>query len=276
MSKLILCSGERTKRPYVFGSAGTRIYSIEELCYYLYHNVYLIEEEMFSMDLFEWIETELKLKERAQKLKQLKQQKADIKTIVAVILCSADYYTETEIKGMLRVLDEVIGMPTIKRNCIKANKLLKNKQYKEAAAEYERIINSSDINEITPEEYGDIYHNLAVAKVNVTGLKEASKLFLKAYERNHREDTLKQYLLTLQLTYRDEEYENKIEEYQVIDKMKLELEEYRLGIEEEALHSEYLEKIEKLRQKKTQGRINEFYKEADGLIASWQMKIRHV
>ena len=124
MGKLILCSGERTKRPYGFTSTGIRIYSIEELCYYLYHHVYMIDEDMFSDDLLDWIEMELKLTERARMLKNLKKQKSDLKTMVTVVLCSADYYTEHEIKVMLKLLDDMIGMPSIKRSCIKANNYL--------------------------------------------------------------------------------------------------------------------------------------------------------
>ena len=41
----------------------------------------------------------------------------------------------------------------------------------DAAVEYERIINSMEATELSPEEYGDIYHNMAVAKVHTVGLK---------------------------------------------------------------------------------------------------------
>ncbi len=276
MSKLILCSGERTKRPYVIASTGTRIYSIEELCYYLSKHVYMIEEEMLCEDLFDWIGSELKLRSRAQKLKQLKRQNSDIKTIVTVILCSADYFTENEIKGMLKTLDDVIGMPLIRRNFIKANSCLKNQKYLEAAAEYERIINSSEATELTPKEYGNIYHNLAVAKVHISGLKEASRLFLQAYERNHNEVSLRQYLYTLKLCNHDAAYQGKTEEYQVNDEMHNSILQFLEQKDNEAMYSEGMKEIEHVKKIKSQGKMSEYYKKTDEIIDAWKSKVRQI
>jgi tetratricopeptide (TPR) repeat protein len=236
----------------------------------------MIEEEMFCEDLFEWIGSELKLPDRALKLKQLKKQNTDIKTIITVILCSADYYTETEIKGMLKTLDEVIGMPVIKRNCIRANNCLKHKQYAEAALEYEKIINSTLAAELTPEEYGNIYHNLAVAKIHITGLKEASRLFLQAYERNQREESLIQYLYTLRLCNNDALYQDKIEEYGVTEEMKNSIAQFLEQQESEAEYCEQISEIEHLKNRKVQGKMSEYYQRTDEIIASWKSKVRQI
>ena len=276
MGKLILCSGERTTRPYGFPASGIRIYSIEELCYYLYHHVYMIEEDMLSEDLFDWIGTELKLAERAEKLKLLKRQKADIKTLITVILCSADYYTEEEIKAVLKILDTVIGMPVIKRHWIKANHYLKNEQYMEAATEYERIIASKDAAELTPEEYGDVYHNLAVAKVHMTGLNEASRLFCYAYERNNREESLIQYLYTKKLCSNDNSYEDIITEYQINEEMDQSVQAFIQQKEQEIQDSDQLKKLEELKQIKSQGNREAFYQSVDKMLEAWKGKIRQM
>ncbi len=274
MGKLILCSGVRTNRPYVFPATGIRIYSIEELCYYLYHHIYMIEEDMFTEDLFDWIGSELRLTERAQMLKKLKWRNSDLKTIVTVILCSADYYSESEIKGVLKTLDNVTGMPAIKRNCLKANNCLKNRKYMEAAAEYEKIINSSEASGLTPEEYGNIYHNLGIAKLHITGLVEATGLFAEAYERNHSELSLKQYLYALKLSNNDDEYEEKTEEYQVSEELRREILDYLKSMEEEALYSQLMNEIEHLKRSKAHGMMNEYYRKTDEIIEGWKSRIR--
>ena len=276
MNKLILCSGERTTRPYGFPASGIRIYSIEELCYYLYHHVYMIEEDMLSEDLFEWIKTELKLTERAEKLKLLKRQKADVKTLITVILCSADYYTEEEIKAVLKILDTVIGMPVIKRHWIKANHYLRSGQYTEAATEYERIITSKDAAELTPEEYGNVYHNLAVAKVHMTGLNEASRLFCYAYERNNREESLTQYLYTKKLSSNDDSYQELISEYQINKEVDQSVHAFLQQKEEATQDSEQLEKLEELKQLQSMGNTEEFYQLVDEMLVSWKGKIRQM
>jgi tetratricopeptide (TPR) repeat protein len=276
MGKLILCSGERTTRPYGFPASGIRIYSIEELCYYLYQHVYMIEEDMLSEDLFDWIGMELKLTERAEKLKQLKRQKADVKTLVTVILCSADYYTEEEIKAVLKILDTVIGMPSIKRHWIKANYYLKNGQYMEAATEYERIISSRDAAELTPEEYGDVYHNLAVAKVHMTGLNEASRLFCYAYERNNKEESLIQYLYTKKLCNNDSSYEELISLYQISEELDQSVRDLMQEKDQEIQNSEQLQILEELKQLKCQESSDEFYQLVDDMLEAWKTKIRQM
>lgn len=276
MGKLILCSGARTKRPYSFPSSGVRLYSIEELCYYLFHHVYLIDEELFSDTLIDWIQNELQLPERALKLRQLKEKKADAKTMVTVVLCSADYYTEYEIKSLLKELDGIANLPKIMRKCIKANHCLKERQYKEAEAEYERLLDSKEATELALGDYGDILHNLAIARMHTMGFTEASSLFEQAYIRNRREDTLRQFLSTLMLINNEELYQKKLQEYQVNEILQQEVEDLLQQKKEEAFQSGLMNELEKLRQTKLQGRMKEYYERTEELIENWKIKIRQI
>jgi len=276
MGKLILCSGARTKRPYVFTSSGIRIYSIEELCYYLYNHVYLIEEGIFTDSLIDWIGTELKLTDRAEKLKLQKLQEADLKTLVTVVLCSADYYTEHEIKGLLKKLDEIIGLPPIKRNLIKANNLLKNNQYTEAVFEYERLLETKEATDLTPEEYGNILHNLAIAKVHIIGLKDASDIFFQAYERNLNEESLRQYLYSIKLGNNPELFEEKAQRYKIDQELLQRISNEIEQMKKEANHSAMMTDINQLKEWKTSGKLNEFYRAADEMIDSWKATIRQI
>lgn len=274
MGKMILCSGSRAKYPYRFTTSGLRVYSMEELCYYLYHHVYQIEEEMFCDSLIEWIGEELKLTERAQKLKQLKKQKADVKTLVAVILCSTDYYTEHEIKSLLKTLDEIVGLPLMKRSCSKAKHCLSNHQYLEAMMEYEKILRSDNASELSPEEYGDILHNLAVAKAHISGLSDASELFCQAYLRNQRMESLFQYLFSLKLMDNDALYNEKREEYQVSGELHNQIQNYLAQMSVEAGKSNRVTEIHNLRQCKQQGNIREYEIRSYEILEEWKEKIR--
>ena len=48
MGKLIQCSGCIAKEPYHFRLTKTNVYSIEEVCYYISHNIYMMQEEVFD------------------------------------------------------------------------------------------------------------------------------------------------------------------------------------------------------------------------------------
>ena len=274
MGKLILCSGARTTRPYGFASTGIRVYSMEELCYYLYHHVYYVEENMFSDSLIEWIRTELKLPERAEKLRQLKQHKADIKSMVAVILCSTDYYSEYEIKELLKLLDDIIGMPLIKRNCMKANSFLKNGFYHEAADTYESVLNSPEAIKLTPKEYGDILHNLAITKVHLVGYKEAAELFREAYIRNHGEESLHQHLIALKLYGNEEDYRNRISEYQVSEELQNRISDYLEQVNQEVVQYKGIQELQSLKKLFVQGDRVTFYQNAGELLDVWKSKAR--
>lgn len=276
MGKLILCSGERTNKPFGFQSGGVRIYSIEELCFFLYHHVYLIEMEMIGEELFDWIELELKLPERANKLRQLKKQHADLKTLITVIMCSSDYYTEAEIKGMLKILDQSLGMSKVKRMWLKADNFLMNGRFLEAEVEYEKLLHSKDVIELSPEEYGDIYHNLAVTKANLTGLMEASKYFWQAFERNHKEESFKQYLYSLKLTHADQEFTDKCSEYQVSSEVINHIKDELNIFEDQAYSSKQMKEHNEIKELKEQQQNEQYYKRREEMIMSWKLKLRQL
>ena len=270
--KMILCSGARTQKPYYFVVSGVRVYSIEELCYYLYNHLYMIEEIKFNDELFDWIGTELNLPDRADKLRQLIKQKADIKTIFTVILCSADYYTESEIKAALKLLDDILKMPVIKRRCLKAASLIKNNNYNEAAREYEIIIHANEAADLTPEEFGDIYHNLAVAKAHTTGVKEASRLFLEAYERNNKDESLKQYLYSLLLMGDLSEFQEKVEHFKVSENIQKSILDFVRQKEEEAVMTDSYKILEQLNILKENENPDKFFDAAKSIINNWKVQ----
>ena len=61
MSGYYLCRTECAVRPFYIESIGRNIYSLEELCYYFSHYVYLIDESVVNVTLCRWIGTELGL-----------------------------------------------------------------------------------------------------------------------------------------------------------------------------------------------------------------------
>lgn len=274
MGKLILCSGKRTDRPYVLPGSGERIYSIEELCYYIYNNIYFIDESIFSDSLIDWMEKELCLADRAKKLDTLKKQGADLKTLVAVILCSADYYTEDEIKKLLAVMDKMGSMPDARRRYYKANSYLKRKQYPEAAAEYESLLDSEEAVNLDPVSYGDVLHNLAIAKLHIYGPEKALDLFMHAYEKNRRPESLRQYLYTLWICQDRDTFYQKLKDYNVNEEtgrqiiLKLE------QLSDEAKFCNDMNEVKILKSIYNTDNSEEFNKKCRQVIDRWEREIR--
>lgn len=276
MSKLILCSGKRTERPYVMPDTGHRVYSIEELCYYIYNNIYFIDETLISDSLIDWISTELNLADRAKKLELTIRQGADYKTLLAVILCSSDYYTEQEIKKLILTVDEIRTMPLAKRRFKKANSYLKRKLYAGALTEYERLLMSDEASDLSPKDYGDVLHNLAITKLYIYGPERAKETFLNAYERNRREESLRQYLYTLYLCNDKDIFEEKMIEYNVSEDQRNEIILKMEQVTREAMMSKKMKEINDLHSLKNKGRLIQFHDKCVQTMKSWIDEVRNM
>jgi tetratricopeptide (TPR) repeat protein len=274
MGKLILCSGKRTDRPYVMPNTGQRIYSIEELCYYIYNNIYSIDETLFTDSLVDWIGTELCLISRAEKLELSLKQGADYKTLLAVVMCSSDYYTEQEIKRLLATVDDIRTMPPVKRWFIKANSFLMRKQYSEAASQYDRILISEEAADLSPKDYGDILHNKAIATMHINGLERALELFLQAYERNHREETLRQYLYTLWLAKGREAFIEEAAGNHISEGLKEDIILRMEQLSHDARQCKDMDEIIILRNLKDSGRTDEVREKCMQMIYRWIGEMR--
>ena len=55
MGKLLLCMGKYAKTPYFMEKVPVNLYSVEELCYCLLKNAYLIDQGIMDGRLEEWL-----------------------------------------------------------------------------------------------------------------------------------------------------------------------------------------------------------------------------
>ena len=51
-----LCIGSYAKTPYYIEKVGIHIYSIEELCYYLFQNAFLLDYTIMNTEIFDFVE----------------------------------------------------------------------------------------------------------------------------------------------------------------------------------------------------------------------------
>lgn len=274
MGKLIICSGKQAVKPYCIKFTNTRIYSIEELCYFIYNNIDMVSEGFFNDSLADWISEEVQLADRAEKLRELLRADAGLKDIIVCILCSADYYSESEIKQLLHVIDETTLLSPIEFKKKKADNYLKYRQFTEAATEYENILNGKDAVNLSSEEYGNLLHNLAVVQLNTAGASVAAQRFKQAYERNHNPETLKQYLYALIISKQDEKFIREAVSYGVNQEEQIQIQTFIEQIFREAEASKSYEEINSLQECKQSGRINQYYQMADEIIGRWKQEFR--
>ena len=99
MSGYILCQTKKAQRPYFIENISMNIYSIEELCYYLYHNLYLADHTVFNEELCNWLRDELELVHLAAKLKQNLERNVSVEEMIYPVFKEINYLTYEEMKG---------------------------------------------------------------------------------------------------------------------------------------------------------------------------------
>ncbi len=199
MGRLIYCIGEKAKLPYYFASTGTRVYTMEELCYYLYHNIETLREDLADDQLIFWIRDELKMPERADYLEQIKRKEAGIKDFVVAVFCSTDYYSKEEIEQLVAEIDAYFSLPPVARKKRHADAFLRCGNTHEAMSDYRSLIDDREFSQLTDAQQGQVYHNLAVLQARDGLFRNASNYFLRAYEKSGEKESLCQYLYALKL-----------------------------------------------------------------------------
>lgn len=274
MGRLILCHDANAKEPFFFKETNTKVYTIEELCYYIFNHIYTITEDIFDLELFMWLEKQLEMKELKEELLRLKQSEHTMKDLAVVLLCSCDYYNEQEIRALVDIIDELEHLTMQERRKIKAHNYLASNQYGNALREYEIMLEEENAKELTTEQYGDILHNIAVIHTQLNSYSEASIIFKEAYSRNQKEETLKQYLIALKIERKEDTLEQEALHFGVDEEVLKEINSLWIKKQEEAKQIEEYNMIEKLKELKEQGLVSQYYGQIEQILNQWKKDYR--
>lgn len=274
MGKLIQCSSGIANEPYHFRLTKTNVYSMEEVCYYIRHNIYMMQEEVFDREFAHWIRRELHMDTTADKLERLIEDHRNMKDIVVTLCCSCDYYEEEEIRELIRIIDETEHLPGYARKKYKGDNYLKCQSYEKAVEEYEKVFESDEILQAEASVYGDLFHNMGVAYVNMGEFHKGSELFLKAYEKNNREESLAQCMYALRMCKDVGTYKKLLNDLDISEESQSKWEkEYQRAVEL-AGYSREVKQVEKLRNLVRSGNMEEYYEKVHASISSWKNEYR--
>lgn len=204
---LVLCSGKVARTPYEMPFTRQKVYSLEELCYYIYNNIYSINEDFFQESLSVWLREETDHPVLAKKLEGMFPAHPGLKDLVVTILCGCDYYREEEIRSLVKIMDGIENLPLYKKKKIKADNYLRAGRYGKSLLEYRKLLHGSFAVNFTTEEYGDILHNQGIAHFYTSSFAEAGEDFKEAFVRNNRKASLEHYLWILLMEGKNDLFE---------------------------------------------------------------------
>ncbi len=205
MGRLIEAVGKYTENPYYIAQADTAVHCVEELCYVLCRNTFLLDRGILDPELAKWLDVECGLPKLARELQVLLHQNGSPSAMVGIILEYASYGTQKERQETEELLRKSVDMDASARRKAFADYLAENGRYAQAVTEYDRIL--ADMPSMNHTVRSEVMHNKGVALCRLFAFGAAAEVFLGACQENpENEEAGIHYLTALRLSLSEEDY----------------------------------------------------------------------
>lgn len=266
-----VCVGNYARVPYCVPGIGINVYCMEELCFVLKENAFLLDFSIMNDELADWIEKSCGLKDLARALHPMIHRQGALSAFVTLILNYVGLYDGQTVAEAEQVLKQGAGLSRIEKRKSQIDYLVRKKRYAMAVREYDSLIEkwqeNVDAGDPLPaaEFLALIWHNKGVAFTGLMIYEKAAECFLKAYELEGRRDFYRDYLGAKRMVLTESEYVSFAAENPEGYELTLELEKdmERLTNEWEG-QPEYL-RLYGHRELRTSGRKQKYYEENDRL-----------
>ncbi|MCR5108080.1 MAG: hypothetical protein K6B28_07940 [Lachnospiraceae bacterium] len=273
MSNMMLCHSALAKNPYFVATFGVNIYSIEELCYLLVKNAYLVDEDLMDEKLCDFLENEAGMPELGARLKEMLIRRCSVGEFVTEIIIEGDYCTEEELSEVRQTLVDNSGMDRSRKHKIRGDNMLKAKRYTHALDEYRYILENmeKDSDEIL---YSEIMHNMGTAYARLFFFERAAECFYKAYETGNKRVSLIHYLTAMKIIMDKEQYDRLILRYGYEDDVVEEVEGIIKKFKVPDITNEGTKQLDTLKEASESGKVSDFYRLMDETLDSWKRDYR--
>ena len=211
-----------------------RIFTIEELCYYLCNNLYLIDYTIMNGQLCDWLDEELGMDSLASDLRDVLRLRGSVEKFVLTILKASKIYREPEMIRIQNVLEHLKNQKDIERQKYKGDNLLESGEVEEAILVYQSILNQEKDETVDDKFYGKIYAGLGAAFGRLFLYQESARMYDRAYQICGDKALLKPYLYASYKYMSLEEYHiliTKHEDYMEINaQMRREIDEVKESV----------------------------------------------
>lgn len=268
MGKIILCRGQRTDKPYVTPQTDIKLYSAEELCYYIYNNIYLIGQDLIDDNLIEFLQA-VGEGELAARVKKLKESGASLAQILVTILKSIDYYSVAEIEQLKEILNTLGKQSVSERLKARGDGYLNAKFYFAAISCYESIIKDYKGKDLLAADYAKVYHNLGTAYARMFMYEKAVEYYDEAYRLGQHEESKKCSIAASIMAKKDKEPVNvDVQEDEYVVQRELET------LMDNARYSDEYRELEDIDRLKGDGNLTQFNQAIDAKLTSWVANLK--
>lgn len=260
--------------PYYLEDAGCNIYSLEELSYYILHNLYLLDRGFMTEELCLWIEREIGEPELSKRLRSMIQTNTRLSVFLVSLLDWCGYCNQTEIAQIRQTVEELESKSSFERGKLKADRLMEKEKYLSAVYEYRDLLDNPEAKQASGYLVGNIWHNLGAAYAGMFLFEEAAACYRKAYEQNGNKESIFEGLMMYCCLNQKEKFQKMAIQYGITADEQREIKERVKAAEESPGMKEAEEKIEALEKLYQDGTKEEYQAVIKQMIFEWKEEYR--
>lgn len=212
MMQISVCVGNYAVTPYCIPGLEINVYCMEELCYCMKENAFLLDFSLMNDELLDWIDRECGLRELARALYPMVHKKGSLSAFVAALLNFVGLYDRQTVAEVEQALKQGAGLSSIEKKKSQIDYLVGKKKYVAAVKGYDRLIEKWQEQDREGEPLpavgclAAVWHNKGVAFAGLMIYDKAAECFLKAYETEGREDFYRDYLAAKRMELSENDY----------------------------------------------------------------------
>lgn len=204
MGRVYLCLGQNAELPYYFEKAKVHIWNIEELCYFIRENAWLMEPEMLPEDLIGWIVQQCALPKLAGRLREALKEEDCVTAFAACLFSYTGYCPQEQAQQVQKILHTNAGNSETDRAKARGDYFLESGKYFLALQEYEPLM--KQLTGANPEIVGKVYHNAGSAYAGLFLFDRAAAAYEKAWKLLRDKKSALGFLAAKRLGLPEQEY----------------------------------------------------------------------
>lgn len=182
--------------------SGVRIFTLEELCWYLSENIYVITMDLFDDNLFYWMDKVTGSHTFALAFINFRESGKSLKEMVRFLMNSVDYLNNAEIAAVYNNLTMMEKQNPVEQARMAADNYYRFGHYMAALKIYHHVtyqMNHDFAGEVTRQFKAASWHNMGMTFLKLHNVRSAADCMQKAFETQREQSYLEAYICTLLL-----------------------------------------------------------------------------
>ncbi|MBQ9121996.1 MAG: hypothetical protein IJY10_00715 [Lachnospiraceae bacterium] len=273
MGRVLLLCGHDATTPYRFYNPEVDVYCVEELCYVLKQNAFLLDAEIMNKTLVQWLDQECGLSELANTLYPMIHKKGTVSAFVLTILEYVGIYAQEELKEVEELLRQGANLSAYEKYKTRVDRMVSSGRFADAIEEYDKLLTTLPDMEL--EIRAKVIHNKAVALANLFLFDKAAMFFKESFDMYPLPETLIEYLASMRMLLGEDDYLSHVADMPEAYEESLELER-----RVDALCINWEAEIERqrllqMKEWKQSGDRAKYYQEADRILQALKHSYRY-